>query len=73
MYSNKEWLDLPFRDEDVEAAALEKKVISEGSSDCLRGGWKEFSQPEFKNCAECLSYFLSLQCERITEFSSVEE
>ena len=73
MYSNKEWLDLPFKYKDVKAATLEKTVVTEGARDCLFGGWKEFGEPEFNNCAECLNYFRSLHCERITDFVRGEE
>jgi len=70
MFSQKEWLDIPFYNEDVEAAALETKVVSEGASDCFNDGWKEFRQPEFENCIECLAYFQLVQFFRVTEFIS---
>ncbi|MBT4510942.1 MAG: hypothetical protein HOC20_01855 [Chloroflexi bacterium] len=72
MYSQKEWLDIPFNDEDVEAAALEKMTLTEGGSDCLDDGWQEFGQPAFESCDECLEYFESLWDGRITDFVNAE-
>lgn len=68
MFSQKQWLDIPFYEEDVEAAALQTTVVSEGASDCINDGWKEFTQPEFDSCIECLAYFQMLQFFRVTDF-----
>ena len=68
MYSDKEWLDIPFYDEDVEAAALEQTVLEEGHSDCRDGGWQQFGEPAFASEEECLCYFDALWDERITDF-----
>ncbi|MFO8010731.1 MAG: penicillin acylase family protein [Dehalococcoidia bacterium] len=69
MFSQKEWLDIPFNDEDVEAAAIEKLKLEEGASDCLDDGWRQFGEPAFDSCQECLDYFQSLKAGRITEFA----
>ncbi len=67
MLSNKEWLDIPFRPEDVRAAALEKTYLAEGMRDCFRGGWADFEVPTFENQGQCVMHFVGLRNVRMKE------
>ncbi len=69
-YSKKQWLKIPFKNNEVEAGALKTKVITEGASDCEGDGWREFGQPVFEDCDDCLAYFQSLQGQGITGFTN---
>jgi len=67
MFSNKEWLEIPFRSEDVRAATLEETHLTEGKRDCFQGGWAEYMVPSFKNQGQCVKYFDGLRNDRMKE------
>lgn len=70
MFSRKEWLDIPFREEEVAAATLQSTVLTEGVNDCYSEGWKAFKQPKFGGIVECRAYFDSLKAARVTAFTT---
>lgn len=67
LFSQKQWLDLPFNAWDVHASTLSKAVVREGKPDCKRGGWKDFTNPSFDNANQCMRYFEELARERLHE------
>jgi acyl-homoserine-lactone acylase len=67
LYSDKQWVDLPFHLHDVAATAVSQTAVKEGASDCNGGGWKEFTNPSFANANECKSYFETHRQSRIDE------
>lgn len=68
LFSNKQFVDLPFTQEQVEAAATSTAELSEGTSDCEQDGWQSFSQPSFADEAACRSYFVDIADNRLTDF-----
>jgi acyl-homoserine-lactone acylase len=71
-YSNKEWVDLPFHQDDVEAAALSSMTLKEGRSDCKSGGWQAFTNPSFANQGACVEYYDALREQRLEEIKARE-
>jgi acyl-homoserine-lactone acylase len=67
LYSNKEWIDIPFHAEDVRAATLEKTQLKEGFFDCFHGGWENFGEPAFDSQWECVVHFTGLRNQRLAE------
>jgi len=67
LYSDKQWVDLPYHMQDVKKAALSNEYLTEGSKSCNGGGWKEYSEPSFSNAAECKAYFEALRQARLEE------
>jgi acyl-homoserine-lactone acylase len=61
LYSEYGWDDLRFSEEAIKAGLVRSYVVSEGQHDCLRGGWRSFIKPTFKNRGECMSYFTTLR------------
>jgi acyl-homoserine-lactone acylase len=70
LYSQKQWVELPFRDEDVEAAAMESVGLVEGKDDCRNGGWQAFTNPAFANQGECVEYLDLLRQQRVAEIKA---
>lgn len=68
MFSRKEFLDLPFHQEDVEAAALSTIDVSEGTSACADGGWETFLQPQFADEQACRDYFIDIEANQLLDF-----
>lgn len=68
MYAHKQWLDIPFREEDVVAATQETLNLSEGPADCKNGGWQAFALPAFGSEHACDTYLESLRAQRVTDF-----
>jgi len=67
LYSDKQWVDLPYHMHDVKKAALSNEYLAEGSKSCNGGGWKEYSEPSFSNARECKDYFEALRQARLKE------
>ena len=70
LYSQKQWVELPFSDEDVEAAATESVSLIEGKDDCKRGGWQAFTNPAFADQGECVEYLDLLRQQRVAEIKA---
>jgi acyl-homoserine-lactone acylase len=70
LFSQKQWVDLPFTDEDVEAAAVSSVSLLEGKADCKKGGWQAFTNPSFANQGECVEYFDALRMQRLDEIKA---
>ena len=68
MFSRKEWLEIPFREEDVRAASLSFINLQEGVEDCAGDGWTRFKKPAFISVGECRVHFDLLVKNRITKF-----
>lgn len=68
MYSQKQWLNIPFREEDVKAASLTTVNLTEGIADCKGDGWELFVEPAFENPEQCQQHFQSLNEKRVVEF-----
>ena len=61
LYSEKQWVDLPFKKRDVKDAALSKMVVGEGVEDCKNGGWQDFTTLDFASKKDCKKYFKALR------------
>jgi acyl-homoserine-lactone acylase len=70
LFSQKQWVDLPFTDEDVAAAAESSIDLTEGKRDCRGDGWKAFTQPAFEDKGECTDYFDDLRDRRFDEIEA---
>jgi acyl-homoserine-lactone acylase len=70
LFSQKQWVDLPFTDEDVEAAAVSSVSLLEGKADCKKGGWQAFTKPSFADQGECVEYFDALRMQRLDEIKA---
>ena len=69
--SDKQFIDLPYEENDVRAAALDEKILIEGVSDCRSGGWQRYENPTFASQQECAGYFEDLAGMRLTQFVTV--
>lgn len=67
LFSQGQWVDLPFREADVAAAAVESLTLTEGKDDCRSGRWQEFTNPKFANQGACVEYYDSLRRQRLAE------
>ncbi|MBW2419437.1 MAG: penicillin acylase family protein [Deltaproteobacteria bacterium] len=70
LFSQKQWVDLPFTAEEVDAAAESSLDLSEGKSDCKKGGWQAFTNPVFSNQGECVEYYNALRQQRLAEIKA---
>ena len=70
LFSQKQWVDLPFTDEDVAAAAVSSVALSEGKGDCKKGGWQDFTNPSFADQGECVDYYDALRMQRLDEIKA---
>jgi acyl-homoserine-lactone acylase len=70
LFSNKEWLELPFQEADVAAAAIETLNLREGKDDCKDGGWEAFTQPSFASQGECVEHLDILRQQRLEEIKA---
>jgi acyl-homoserine-lactone acylase len=71
-YSDKEWVDLPYYQDDVESAALSSLTLKEGKNDCKKGGWQDYTNPAFADQSECVEYFDLLRMQRLDEIKARE-
>ena len=67
LFSQKQWLDLPFHEKDVKAAAITTLRLAEGKDDCKGQGWRRFRKPHFPNQGACVSYFEKPGAHRIRD------
>jgi acyl-homoserine-lactone acylase len=67
-FSNKQLVDIPFLQKDVEAAALRTVHLTEGSEQCVNSGWKDYGSENFADEATCLNYFHQAFAQRLTDF-----
>lgn len=67
LYSQKEWVELPFHEKDVARAATETVRLAEGKDDCKHQGWRKFTQPSFAHQGACVAYFNDLAKQRLEE------
>jgi acyl-homoserine-lactone acylase len=70
LFSQKQWVDLPFTEEQVAAAAESSVDLAESRKDCRRDGWKAFTQPAFEDKGECTDYFEDLRDRRLDEIEA---
>ena len=70
LYSDKQWVDLPYTDEDVAAAAESSVELKEGKADCKKGGWQDFTNPSFADQGECVDYYDALRMQRLDEIKA---
>jgi hypothetical protein len=70
LFSQKQWVDLPFADQDVEAAALSSLTLKEGKGDCKKGGWKAFTNPSFADQDACVEHMNLLRQQRLDEIKA---
>ena len=69
-YSDKRWIELPFKQADVVAAAVSTVQLTEGAAQCEGVGWQRFGNPVFKDQAQCNIHFKALSEARIREISA---
>ena len=69
-FSAKNLVDIPFLQEDVEAAALQTDQLSVGTSDCADEGWQDFASENFSSEEACRESFQAIYDNRVTGFSS---
>ena len=69
-YSDKRWIELPFKQADVAAAAVSTVQLTEGAAQCEGVGWQRFGNPVFKDQAQCNTHFKALSEARIREISA---
>ncbi|MFT5484748.1 MAG: acyl-homoserine-lactone acylase [Halieaceae bacterium] len=67
-FSNKQLVDIPFLQKDVEAAALSTIRLVEGTGQCVNFGWKVYALPNFADEAECNRYFRTISERQLTDF-----
>jgi acyl-homoserine-lactone acylase len=73
LFSQKQWVELPFDDEDVEDAALSSETLKEGKKDCKKGGWQDFTNPSFANQGACVEYMDQLRQQRLAEIEARDD
>jgi acyl-homoserine-lactone acylase len=73
LFSQKQWVELPFREADVIAAATESLDLREGRSDCNGAGWEAFTNPSFEDRGECVDYYNDLRDRRFDEIEKRNE
>ena len=66
-YSDKRWIELPFKQADVAAAAVSTLQLTEGTDQCEGEGWKRFGNPVFTEQAQCSAHFKTLRETRLRE------
>ena len=69
-YSGKRWIELPFTQADVAAAAVSTVQLTEGAAQCEGAGWQRFGNPVFKDQAQCHTHFKALSEARTREISA---
>lgn len=69
-YSDKRWIELPFKQADVAAAAVSTLQLTEGTAQCEGAGWKQFGRPAFEDQAQCNAHFKALSEARIQEINA---
>ena len=69
-YSDKRWIELPFKQADVAAAAVSTLQLTEGAAQCEGAGWKHFGNPVFESQAQCSAHFKALRDARLQEISA---
>lgn len=67
LFSQGQWVELPFREADVIAAATETTSLAEGKRDCRGDGWRRFASPAFSNQGKCVTYYNELRRQRLAE------
>jgi acyl-homoserine-lactone acylase len=70
LFSQKEWVDLPFTADEVAAAAESTLNLNEGKDDCKKGGWQAFTNPAFANQGDCVTYYNELRRQRLEEIKA---
>jgi hypothetical protein len=65
LYTRKELVDLPFYGHEVDAAAIDTRLLTEGVSDCGAGGWRDIG---FSSQAGCVDHYAGVAANRITDF-----
>jgi acyl-homoserine-lactone acylase len=70
LFSQEQWVDLPFHEGDVAAATLSSLHLSEGKDDCKKNGWRTFAKPTFDNQGDCVSYMNELRKRRLDEIKA---
>jgi protein-tyrosine phosphatase len=71
LLSNKQFLDLPYVEDEVRAMALEEMHLTEGVRDCRGEGWQGYENPAFDSQQDCARYFEDLTAKRLTQFVTV--
>ena len=69
-YSEKRWIELPFKQADVAAAAVSTLQLTEGAAQCEGAGWKRFGNPVFEDQAQCNTHFKASLEARIQEITT---
>lgn len=70
LFSQEQWVDLPFRESDVAAATISSLHLAEGKDDCKNDGWQTFTKPTFENQGDCVSYMNELRKKRLDEIKA---
>jgi acyl-homoserine-lactone acylase len=70
LFSQKQWVDLPFTDAEVSAAAVSSADLSEGKADCKKDGWQAFTNPAFADQSACVEYYNALRIQRLDEIKA---
>lgn len=73
LFSNKQFVDIPFSEEDVEAAATSTLEITEDTEQCVDDGWQAFAQPAFASEVACRDYFSEIAAQQLTDFVAAQE
>ena len=68
LFSEKQFVELPFEVEDVKAAATNSISLVEGAEQCEGGGWEFYQQPVFTDEEACNAYFESVYDNRLTDY-----
>ena len=69
-YSAKRWIELPFTQAEVAAAAVSTLRLVEGPAQCASEGWRRFGNPAFADQAGCETHFKALRKARLSEIDA---
>jgi acyl-homoserine-lactone acylase len=67
-FSRREFIDLPYEQADVEAAALSTVELIVGTADCADTGWQDFTELEFSDERACRTYFTELEANQLKDW-----
>ncbi|MDH3336221.1 MAG: penicillin acylase family protein [Gammaproteobacteria bacterium] len=68
--SENEFLDLPYTESEVRAAALESRTLVEGVGNCRDDRWRRFASLNFDDEHHCVRYFKDLAAKRLVDFAT---
>lgn len=70
LFSEKAFIDIPYKLEDVRAAAMDTMQLSEGTDQCADDGWAAFTVPGFADETACREHFAAIYDARLTDYAN---